>query len=102
MAETFGARTVIFAKDVDGVYTADPKRSADATRIDVVDAEAMGRIEFADPEGSDVTGGLRAKLEKMRDIAKYARDVWIVNGLMRGRVERVTRGEAVVGTRVVA
>ena len=25
LAETFGARSVIFAKDVDGVYTADPK-----------------------------------------------------------------------------
>ena len=102
LAKAFRPDRVVFAADVDGVYTADPKRSTDATRIDVVDAEAMGRIEFADPEGSDVTGGLRAKLEKMRDIAKYARDVWIVNGLMRGRVERVTRGEAVVGTRVVA
>ncbi len=102
LAKAFRPDRVIFAADVDGVYTADPKRSKDATRLDIVDARSIDRITFADPAGSDVTGGLRAKLEKMREIAKFAREVRIVNGLARGRLEGAVKGEDVIGTQVVA
>lgn len=102
LAKAFRPDRVIFAADVDGVYTADPKQSKDATHLQVVDARSIDRIAFADPAGSDVTGGLRAKLEKMREIATFAKDVRIVNGLAKGRLERAAKGEDVIGTRVVA
>ena len=102
LAKLFRPDRVLFVADVDGVYTADPKRDRGATRLDVVDAASMGSIAFADAVGHDVTGGLRGKLERMLTIAKHARDVRIINGLVRGRFESAAKGADVVGTRVVA
>lgn len=102
LAKAFRPDRVIFAADVDGVYTRDPKIARDATLLDVVDETSIDWIEFASVQGSDVTGGLRAKLERMREIARVAKDVRLVNGLARGRLARAAKGEDVVGTRVVA
>jgi isopentenyl phosphate kinase len=102
LAKLFRPDRVVFVADVDGVYTADPKRDRGARRLDLVDAAALGTIALTNAAGPDVTGGLRRKLERMLEIAKHARDVRIVNGLARGRLEAAARGEDVVGTRVVA
>ena len=102
LAKLFRPDRVLFVADVDGVYTADPKRDRTATRLDVVDAAALETIRFSDEPGKDVTGGLRRKLERMLEIAKNARDVRILNGRWRGRLEAAARGEDVVSTRVVA
>jgi len=102
LAKLFRPDRVIFAADVDGVFTVDPKRDKDARRLDLVDAAALDAIAFSDAGGFDVTGGLRRKIERMLAIAKYAKDVRVVNGLARGRLEAAARGGDVVGTRVVA
>ena|SRR3989442_1975155 len=102
LAKLFRPDRVVFVADVDGVYTADPKRDRGAKRLDVVDAAALGTIAFTDEAGQDVTGGLRRKLERMLVIAKHSRDVRIINGLAKGRLEAAAKGEDVPGTRVVA
>jgi len=102
LAKLFRPDRVIFAADVDGVFTADPKRDKDARRLDIVDPAALDAIAFSNAGGFDVTGGLRRKIERMLAIAKYAKDVRVVNGLARGRLEAAARGADVVGTRVVA
>ena len=102
LAKLFRPDRVLFVADVDGVYTADPKRDRGATRIDVVDADALGTVALTNEAGLDVTGGLRRKLERMLAIAKHARDVRIINGLARGRLEAAAKGADVIGTRVVA
>ena len=102
LAKLFRPDRVLFVADVDGVYTADPKRDKNATRLDVVDATSIEKIALTSEAGQDVTGGLRGKLERMLTIAKHARDVRIINGLARGRLESALKGQDVVGTRVVA
>ena len=102
LAKLFRPERVVFAADVDGVYTSDPKRDKTARRLDVVDSSTLGSISFSETAGFDVTGGLRRKIERMLAIAKYAGDVRVVNGLARGRVEMAVQGGDVVGTRVVA
>ena len=102
LAKLFRPDRVVFAADVDGVYTAEPKRERAARRLDVVDASAVDTIAFSDVGGVDVTGGLRRKLERMLAIGKVAKDVRIINGLARGRLEVAARGGDVIGTRVVA
>ena len=61
-----------------------------------------GTRRVTTPSGHDVTGGLRRKLERMLEIARHARDVRIINGLAKGRLEAAAKGADVVGTRVVA
>ena len=102
LAKLFRPDRVLFVADVDGVYTADPKRDKNATRLDVVDATSIEKIALTSEAGQDVTGGLRGKLERMLTIAKHARDVRIINGLARGRLDSAVKGQDVVGTRVVA
>ncbi len=102
LAKLFRPDRVLFVADVDGVYTVDPKRDTAATRFDVVDALALDTVALTNDAGLDVTGGLRRKLERMLAIAKVSRDVRIINGLVRGRLEAAAKGQDVVGTRVVA
>ncbi len=102
LAKLFRPDRVLFVADVDGVYTADPKKDRHAARLDAVDAAALDRVALTNEVGQDVTGGLRRKLERMLEIARNARDVRIINGLVRGRLEKAARGEEVVSTRVVA
>lgn len=102
LAKLFRPDRVLFVADVDGVYTADPKRDKEAKRLDVIDAASLGAVTLTNEAGQDVTGGLRGKLERMVTIATHARDVRIINGLARGRLESALKGEDVVGTQVVA
>jgi isopentenyl phosphate kinase len=102
LAKLFRPDRVLFVADVDGVYTADPKRDKAARRLDVIDAAALDTVALTNEAGQDVTGGLRRKLERMLVIAKHAREVRIINGLARGRLEAAVKGQDVVGTRVVA
>jgi isopentenyl phosphate kinase len=100
LAKLFRPDRVLFVADVDGVYTADPKRSKSARLLRTI--AALDTVALTNEAGQDVTGGLRRKLERMLVIAKHAREVRIINGLARGRLEAAVKGQDVVGTRVVA
>ncbi len=67
VAEMVQADQLILLSDIDGLYTADPKRNADASHIPVVaaltaDIEAMG----GDPPPGYSSGGMRTKLVAAR------------------------------------
>src|SRR2546423_3446994 len=47
MGEAFGARTVILIKDVDGLYTADPKTNPDSEFISNVSAVELIRMQLS-------------------------------------------------------
>jgi glutamate 5-kinase len=53
--------------DMDGVYTADPRKSADAVRIERIEVLSDELYEMAGGAGSSVgTGGMRSKIEAAR------------------------------------
>jgi molybdenum storage protein len=88
VAEVFGARSMIFVKDVDGLYTADPKTAGAAElipRISVADvlASRIATLPF-DPIVLDLM--MRARL---------ARRIQIINGLVPGNLTRALNGEPV-------
>ncbi len=101
LARRFRPERVVFAADVDGVYTADPKRVRSAKLLGEISAETVSSIDLSARAAADVTGSLEAKILKMAQIARHADDVRIVNGLKPGRVARALRGDSVPGTRVV-
>ena len=93
------ARTV-FVSDVDGLYTADPRRRREVQLLGKVSAEDLGLVDFGPAKGSDVTGGIEGKVRRMLDIATYTQECLIVNGNVKNRVRDALRGRPVVGTRV--
>jgi molybdenum storage protein len=92
VGEVFGARTIILLKDVDGLYTADPKTNSDA--------ELIPEIAAADLIGMRLpTLPIEPVVLELLTRAKLAKSIRIVNGLVRGNLTRALAGEA-VGTTI--
>jgi isopentenyl phosphate kinase len=90
---------ILHGTDVKGIYTADPSRDPKAGFCDTVDLGSSAGL----PQGvtgssvTDVTGGMRKKLEEMR--AARARGQ-VFDATTQGTVCRALRGET-VGTSIV-
>ena len=94
VSEVFSARSMIFVKDEDGLYTADPKKDRNAKfipRITVAELEEMNLKDVVVE---------RAVLEMMKN-AQHRRSVRVVNGLVPGNLTRALEGED-VGTLITA
>ena len=88
VAKVFGARSVILVKDVDGIYTADPKTNPDAEFITEISAAELIARELPTLPIEPVALELLAR-------AKLARSIRIINGLVPGNLTRALDGEAV-------
>jgi len=94
------ADVLVLLTDVDGLYDRDPRRHADARRIEVVDdLDAIAAVAGAsgDPRG---TGGMVTKLHAARIAQRAGIETLIVGGGGRG-LEALAAGE-VRGTRIPA
>jgi molybdenum storage protein len=94
VGEVFGARTIVLLKDVDGVYTADPKLHPDATFIPVIKAADLIGMQLP-------TLPIEPAVLTLLTRAKIATEVRIVNGLVPGNLSRALAGEP-VGTLIHA
>lgn len=94
VAEVFGARSLIFLKDVDGLYTADPKTEPRAQLIPEITVEELAQRKLPTVPVEP------ALLELMRH-ARLQKSVRLVNGLVPGNLTRALAGEA-VGTLIRA
>jgi molybdenum storage protein len=88
IAEVFGARKMIFVKDEDGLYSADPKKDPSARHI-----ARIGLGELLDRDLNDLIVE-RAVLELMKR-ARHIREIQFVNGLRPGQLTAALAGEAV-------
>jgi molybdenum storage protein len=88
IGEAFGARTIILLKDVDGLYTADPKTNPDASFIREIGAAELLRMRLPTLPIEPVVLELLTK-------AKLAHSIQIVNGLVAGNLTRALEGEIV-------
>jgi molybdenum storage protein len=93
MAEVFGARKMIFVKDEDGLFDADPKKDPKAAFIPRIGLEELLARDLNDLIVE------RAVLELMRH-ARRVRQIQFVNGLKPGQLTAALDGEP-VGTIVV-
>jgi molybdenum storage protein len=92
VSEVFGARSMIYVKDEDGLYTADPKKDKHATLIPDITVDELLALDLDDVVVE------RPVLELMRN-ATYSRSIRVINGLVPGNLTRALEGEA-VGTRI--
>ena len=88
VGEVFGARSVILLKDVDGLYTADPKIDPAAEFI----AEARAQ-EIIDRKLRTLP--IEPVVLELLTRAKLARSVRIINGLTPGNLTRALKGDSI-------
>ncbi len=94
LAEQFGCKAMIYVKDENGLYTANPKTSKDATFIPKISVDEMKARGLHDSI-------LEFPMLDLLKAARHVRQVQVVNGLVPGNLTRALAGEH-VGTIITA
>lgn len=94
VSEVFGARSMIYVKDEDGLYTADPKKDRNAKHIPKITVSELLAMDLQDLVVE------QAVLEMMAN-ARHGRAIRVINGLVPGNLTRALEGED-VGTLITA
>ncbi len=92
--EVLGARAVIFVKDEDGLYTADPKKDPRAGFIPKITVAELKRMDLGDLV-------VERKVLDYMESAQHVRQIQVVNGMKPGALTRALAGEH-VGTIISA
>lgn len=88
IAEVYGARKMIYVKDEDGLFTADPKKDASAVHIPRISVQELLARDLEDLVVE------RAVLELMLN-ARHITEIQFVNGLKPGQLTAALDGEPV-------
>jgi len=94
VSEVFGARSMIFVKDEEGLYTADPKKDPHAKFIKTISVAELKALHLQDVV-------VERPVLDMMEHAKHRRSIRVINGLMKGNLTRALDGED-VGTLIYA
>ena len=94
VSEVFGTRSMIYVKDEDGLYTADPKKDPNATFIPQITVEELEALDLVDVVVE------HSVLALMKN-AEHRRSIQVINGLIAGNLTRALNGEP-VGTIITA
>lgn len=88
MAEVLGAKTCILVKNVDGLYTEDPRINPDAELIEDATVDELIRLDMEDMV-------MERKILYLLKDAVNVKEILIVNGHKRGNIEKAINGEKV-------
>jgi molybdenum storage protein len=94
VSEVFGAKSMIYIKDEDGLYTADPKKDRNAKFIPRITLGELNELDLQDVVVE------RAVLDLMKN-AESRRSIQVINGLVPGNLTRALNGEE-IGTIITA
>ena len=101
VAREIGADLLVLLSDIDGLYTADPRRDADAKLIPVVEELTDEIMALAGGNGTSLgTGGMVTKLRAARIVTGAHADMVIANGIHPELLYDIIEGKP-VGTRFV-
>jgi molybdenum storage protein len=94
VAETFGCKAMIYVKDEDGLFTANPKTSKNPTFIPKISVDEMKARGLHDSI-------LEFPMLDLLKSSRHVREVQVINGLVPGNLTRALAGEH-VGTIITA
>ncbi len=98
LARTLSPQRIVLAGEVDGVFSADPLRFPDAKPIRKITPASLASLKagLGGSHGTDVTGGMAAKIDQAMAMAGRAPglEVIICGGLQAGNVARSLLGAA--------
>lgn len=100
VALKLGANQIIHGTDVNGVFTADPKKDNKAKQIREITSQNAEQVkqQLSGSAAVDVTGGMSGKISELLALANSGVQSQIVNALTPGAVKRALLGDASVGT----
>jgi len=106
ICKELGARRLIFASDVSGIYEADPKLNPDAALIEVLNLSNLDEIlERMGKSGMvDASGAMKGKLKSLvpaKPLIEKGLEVGLLSMMEYGNLKAFLRGEEVPYTRVV-
>lgn len=90
------ASLLVILSDVDGLFTADPRKNPEATLIPLIE-EITPEIEgiAGAPGVISGTGGMATKVQAAKSVAAYGVTTLIVNGTVPGLMRRAFQGESI-------
>lgn len=88
VSEVFGAKSMIYVKDEDGLYTADPKKDKHAKFIPKITVSELLAMDLQDVVVE------HAVLDLMKN-AQHRRSIRVINGMVPGNLTRALDGEDV-------
>ena len=94
------ADLVVLLSDIDGLYSADPRKDPDAYLIETVEGEITPELEaMADRSGSDLAvGGMKTKLNAAKMTMAEGIDLVIANGSRPEELYKLLDGGRMTGT----
>ena len=102
VAKSINADLLILLSDIDGLYTADPKKNENATLIKTVDAITDEILLIGGGAGSKMgTGGMKTKLSAAKICTEAGADMVIIDGANPKLIYEVVENKN-VGTRFLA
>jgi glutamate 5-kinase len=101
VADIMDADLLVLLTDIDGLYTADPRKNPDAKHVDVVEKLDEHIMEFGGGSGTSLgTGGMATKLQAAKIATEAGCDMVIASGEDPAVLYDVVEGKG-VGTRFV-
>jgi len=100
LAINLSSERIIIGVDVDGVFTADPKRNSSARLVPRIGLKELQRtLSWAEKaEATDVTGGMYGKILELIPAIEHGVRTVVVNATKQDTVRKALRNEKVVGT----
>jgi isopentenyl phosphate kinase len=97
LGEKLKAKKIIMATDVDGVFTADPKKDKKAKQIKEINKNNLREVQkvLRGSSVTDVTGGMAGKVAVIIKIAKKGIPIQIISALKKGNIKKAFGGEKV-------
>lgn len=103
VAVSIGAELLVILSDVDGLYSADPRKNSDAKLIPEVHGVTDEILALAGGEGSSLgTGGMRTKLRAAQICTAEGCDLVIASGENPELLYGIVKGEGKGYTRIYA
>lgn len=101
VAVNLNAELLVLLTDINGLYTADPRKSSNAKLIPIVDDISEELVAAAGGKGSDLgTGGMATKISAAKICMEKGTDVVIANGSNPDLLYDIIEGKQ-IGTRFV-
>lgn len=95
------ADLLVLLSDIDGLYTADPRKNKDAKLLSLVEELTPEIMALGEGKGSELgTGGMKTKLHAAQIVTEAGIDMIITNGADPMCLYEIVKGES-VGTRFV-
>ncbi len=100
LAMQFNAERIVMGVDVDGLFTADPKKNSSASLIRRCTLHELKQIQkqMKGASVTDVTGGMLGKIVELTSAIEKGIPVLVVNATKPKNIYKALNGERVIGT----